>query len=276
RASAPSECARGPRRWVPTSKPARATAADISCASRSPSPHHSYDTFSGLRAPTPLKSVMSTEDRFMNQPTVLLVDDHATMRAGFRMILEASGVQVAGEAATGREAIDRAAVLDPDVVFMDVQMPDMDGIEATRRIVAAGSRASVVIVTTFDRDDYLFAALDAGASGFLLKNAGPEELVHAARVAASGDAMLAPEVTRRVIERHGSTPATGSATFDAFTERETEILRLLARAMSNGEIAKELFIGEATVKTHVSNILMKTGSRDRVAAVVWAYQNGLA
>jgi len=212
----------------------------------------------------------------MNQPTVLLVDDHATMRAGFRMILEASGVQVAGEAATGREAIDRAAVLDPDVVFMDVQMPDMDGIEATRRIVASGSRASVVIVTTFDRDDYLFAALDAGASGFLLKNAGPEELVNAARVAASGDAMLAPEVTRRVIERHGSAAPAGSASFDGLTERETEILGLLASAMSNAEIARHLFIGEATVKTHVSNILMKTGSRDRVAAVVWAYKNGAA
>ena len=212
----------------------------------------------------------------MTSPSVLLVDDHATMRAGFRMILEASGVRVAGEASTGREAVERVADADPDVVFMDVQMPDMDGIEATRQIVEAGHRASVVIVTTFDRDDYLFAALDAGASGFLLKNAGPEELVNAARVAASGDAMLAPEVTRRVIERHGSAPGTGSASFDGLTERETEILRLLARAMSNAEIAKELFIGDATVKTHVSNILMKTGSRDRVAAVVWAYQNGLA
>jgi len=211
----------------------------------------------------------------MNQPTVLLVDDHATMRAGFRMILEASGVQIAGEAATGLEGVARAAALDPDVVFMDVQMPDMDGIEATRRIVAAGGRASVVIVTTFDRDDYLFAALDAGASGFLLKNAGPEELVNAARVAAAGDALLAPEVTRRVIERHGAAASAEPAEPAGFTERETEILRLLARAMSNAEIASELYIGEATVKTHVSNILMKTGSRDRVAAVVWAYRNGV-
>ncbi|GGO66470.1 DNA-binding response regulator [Microbacterium nanhaiense] len=211
----------------------------------------------------------------MNQPTVLLVDDHATMRAGFRMILEASGVQIAGEAATGLEGVARAAALDPDVVFMDVQMPDMDGIEATRRIVAAGGRASVVIVTTFDRDDYLFAALDAGASGFLLKNAGPEELVNAARVAAAGDALLAPAVTRRVIERHGAAVSADPAEPAGFTERETEILRLLARAMSNAEIASELYIGEATVKTHVSNILMKTGSRDRVAAVVWAYRNGV-
>lgn len=215
----------------------------------------------------------------MSAPTVLLVDDHATMRAGFRMILEASGIEIAGEAATGREAVERAAHLVPDVVFMDVQMPDMDGIEATRQIVASGSSSAVVIVTTFDRDDYLFAGLDAGASGFLLKNAGPEELVHAARVAASGDAMLAPEVTRRVIERHGAAgrpPETESDLVVDLTERETEVLRLLAAALSNSEIASELFIGEATVKTHVSNILQKTGARDRVAAVVWAYRNGVA
>lgn len=216
----------------------------------------------------------------MTAPTVLLVDDHATMRAGFRMILEASGVEIVGEAATGVEAIERAAHLDPDVVFMDVQMPDMDGIEATRQIVASGSRSSVVIVTTFDRDDYLFAALDAGASGFLLKNAGPEELVSAAQVAAAGDALLAPEVTRRVIERHsaaGHMPLSESGEIPvSLTEREAEILRLLAAAMSNAEIAQQLFIGEATVKTHISNMLQKTGSRDRVAAVVWAYRNNFA
>ncbi|MGO3827715.1 MAG: response regulator [Microbacterium gubbeenense] len=216
----------------------------------------------------------------MTAPTVLLVDDHATMRAGFRMILEASGVEIAGEAATGVEAVERVAHLDPDVVFMDVQMPDMDGIEATRQIVASGSRSSVVIVTTFDRDDYLFAALDAGASGFLLKNAGPEELVSAAQVAAAGDALLAPEVTRRVIERHsaaGHMPLSASDGIPvSLTEREAEILRLLAAAMSNAEIAQQLFIGEATVKTHISNMLQKTGSRDRVAAVVWAYRNNFA
>ena len=215
----------------------------------------------------------------MTSPTVLLVDDHATMRAGFRMILEASGIEIAGEAATGAEAVERAAHLAPDVVFMDVQMPDMDGIEATRRIVAAGSCANVVIVTTFDRDDYLFAALDAGASGFLLKNAGPEELVSAARVAAAGDALLAPEVTRRVIERHGAADhmlqSESNGIPVSLTDREAEILRLLASAMSNAEIARQLFIGEATVKTHVSNLLQKTGSRDRVAAVVWAYRNGV-
>lgn len=216
----------------------------------------------------------------MSAPSILLVDDHATMRAGFRMILEASGIEVVGEAATGVEAVQRAAHLAPDVVFMDVQMPDMDGIDATRRILEAGSRASVVIVTTFDRDDYLFAALDAGASGFLLKNAGPEELVQAARIAASGDALLAPEVTRRVIKRYGAAehmPVTASGEFPAeLTEREADVLRLLATALSNAEIARELYIGEATVKTHVSNILQKTGSRDRVAAVVWAYRNAMA
>lgn len=212
---------------------------------------------------------------------VLLVDDHATMRAGFRMILEASGIDVAGEAATGEEAVARAAELRPDVVCMDVQMPDMDGIEATRRIVAAGTAAQVVIVTTFDRDDYLFSALDAGASGFLLKNAGPEELVNAVRVVAAGDALLAPEVTRRVIERHvppapaAPGPAASEPPVGGLTERELEVLRLLARAMSNGEIARELYIGEATVKTHVSNLLLKLGVRDRVAAVVYAHRHGL-
>lgn len=216
---------------------------------------------------------------------VLVVDDHATMRAGFRMILEASGIDVAGEAASGEEAIAKATELRPDVVCMDVQMPGMDGIEATRRIVAAGGAQHVVIVTTFDRDDYLFSALDAGASGFLLKNAGPEELVNAVRVVAAGDALLAPEVTRRVIERHAQAlpsgseaarVATPSAEATALTDRELEVLRLLAQAMSNAEIARTLFIGEATVKTHVSNLLLKLGARDRVAAVVYAHRHGLA
>lgn len=226
--------------------------------------------------------------------TVLLVDDHAVMRAGFRMILEAAGdIAVIGEAADGAQALDAVARLRPDVVFMDVQMPGMDGLEATRRIVAEPSNTSaVVVVTTFDRDDYLFQALQAGASGFLLKNAGPEELTAAVRVAAAGDALLAPEVTRRVIERFagaGEEPAptasaptasapapAGSAADHGLTDREAEVLRLLARALSNAEIARELFIGDATVKTHVSNILIKLGARDRVAAVVFAHRNGLA
>ncbi|TDL46070.1 response regulator [Microbacterium oleivorans] len=220
---------------------------------------------------------------------VLLVDDHAVMRAGFRMILDAAGdIEVVGEAGDGRAAIEAARTLQPDVICMDVQMPDMDGLEATQRIVAdAGIAASVVIVTTFDRDDYLFQALSAGASGFLLKNAGPEELTNAVRVAASGDALLAPAVTRRVIERFTRTEAEPAASLpretDAaprlpveLTDREVEVLRLLAQAMSNGEIARELYIGEATVKTHVSNVLQKLGARDRVAAVVWAHRYGLA
>lgn len=237
---------------------------------------------------------------------VLLVDDHSVMRAGFRMILETAGdIEVVGEAGTGAEAVAAASVLRPDVVCMDVQMPDMDGLEATRRIVADPAVASaVVIVTTFDRDDYLFQALSAGASGFLLKNAGPEELISAVRVAAAGDALLAPEVTRRVIERFaadgrdatavGVSAAGSGADSDAatasrvgadadaggipidLTEREAEVLTLLAQAMSNGEIARELFIGEATVKTHVSNVLQKLGARDRVAAVVYAHRHGLA
>jgi DNA-binding NarL/FixJ family response regulator len=226
---------------------------------------------------------------------VLLVDDHAVMRAGFRMILESAGdIAVVGEAATGVEAVAAASALRPDVICMDVQMPDMDGLEATRRIVGDPDVPSaVLVVTTFDRDDYLFRALEAGASGFLLKNAGPEELASAVRVVASGDALLAPEVTRRVIERFASTSrnheSAQNAVQDAdaphfvpthadpgLTEREAEVLRLLAQALSNAEIAARLFIGEATVKTHVSNVLQKLGARDRVAAVVWAHRNGAA
>jgi DNA-binding NarL/FixJ family response regulator len=224
---------------------------------------------------------------------VLLVDDHAMMRAGFRTILSLEDdIEVVGEAATGVEAIVAAAALRPDVICMDVQMPDMDGLEATRRIVAdPTSDAAVLIVTTFDRDDYLFDALTAGASGFLLKNAGPEELVGAVRVVGAGDALLAPEVTRRVIERFAgrggealaSTPARHTARtgeplvlVEPLTDREAEVLTLVAEALSNAEIAARLFIGEATVKTHVSNVLQKLGARDRVQAVVLAHRNGLA
>ena len=244
--------------------------------------------------------------------SVLLVDDHATMRMGFRMILEASGFEVIGEAATGIEAIHAVKGMRPDVVCMDVQMPDLDGIEATRRIrdETGADGPQIVIVTTFDRDDYLFAALEAGASGFLLKNAGPEELVNAVTVVASGDALLAPEVTRRVIERFATAATTGvssdtgqgpsgssaeaspppaeeprseaetsspglAAPDTDLTEREAEVLRLLAQAMSNAEIAAQLYIGEATVKTHVSNVLQKLDARDRVQAIVLAYRHGL-
>jgi DNA-binding NarL/FixJ family response regulator len=215
---------------------------------------------------------------------VLLVDDHAMMRAGFRTILEAQGdFIVVGEAATGIEAIERAEQLQPDVICMDVQMPDMDGLEATRRIVGGAGGGAVLIVTTFDRDDYLFAALEAGASGFVLKNAGPEELIAAVRVLAAGDALLAPEVTRRVIARfaNGPVPDAGDpgprAVADAgLTDREAEVLRLMADALSNAEIAARLFIGEATVKTHVSNVLQKLGARDRVQAIVLAHRRGIA
>ena len=212
---------------------------------------------------------------------VLLVDDHALMRAGFRAILEAAGdISVAGEATNGEDAVAAASTLRPDVICMDVQMPVMDGLEATRRIVADPAiDSAVIVVTTFDRDEYLFAALDAGASGFLLKNAGADELIAAVRVVAAGDALLAPEVTRRVIGRFaaGSAPIPRPWTpADSLTEREAEVLRLVAQARSNGEIARELFIGEATVKTHVSNLLQKLGARDRVHAAVLAHQHGLA
>ncbi len=209
---------------------------------------------------------------------VLLVDDHAMLRAGFRTILDSQAdIVVVGEATTGAEAVVLAAALQPDVITMDVQMPDMDGIEATRRIVADPSvHAAIAIVTTFDRDDYLFAALDAGASGFLLKNAGPEDLIGAVRVLAAGEGMLALEVTRRVISRYAGTAAPTLTPAEPLTEREEEVLRLLADALSNVEIAERLFIGEATVKTHVSRILQKLGARDRVQAVVLALRHGLA
>ena len=223
---------------------------------------------------------------------VLLVDDHALLRAGFRTILDTQpDIEVVGEASTGAEAIGQASALRPDVIMMDVQMPDMDGIEATRRIVADPAiEAAIAIVTTFDRDDYLYQALDAGAGGFLLKNAGAEDLIAAVRALAAGDGMLAPEVTRRVLARFTATPAptvsstapTGSggvsnvALADPLTEREAEVLTLLADARSNAEIGQALFTGEATVKTHVSRILQKLGARDRVQAVVLAHRMGLA
>lgn len=225
---------------------------------------------------------------------VLLVDDHAMLRAGFRTILDSQpDITVVGEAATGAEAVAKASTLRPDVITMDVQMPDMDGIEATRRIVADHEvEAAIAIITTFDRDDYLYQALDAGASGFLLKNAGAEDLIAAVRALAAGDGMLAPEVTRRVLARFTrasesapalatapspSPPPQGStALVEPLTDREADVLALLADARSNAEIAGALYIGEATVKTHVSRILQKLGARDRVQAVVLAHRMGLA
>jgi DNA-binding NarL/FixJ family response regulator len=202
------------------------------------------------------------------------------VRAGFRIILGSQpDIEIVGEAATGTEALARAAELAPDVICMDVQMPDMDGLEATRRITADGSTTSaVLILTTFDRDDYLFEALRAGASGFLLKNSTPEQLIDAVRVVAAGDALLSPAVTRRVIERFGAQadPAEAPAALATLTDRESEVLQLVAQGMSNAEIATSLFVGEATVKSHVSKVLQKLGLRDRIQAVVWAYENRVA
>jgi DNA-binding NarL/FixJ family response regulator len=218
--------------------------------------------------------------------TVLLVDDHAMVRSGFAMVLSVEDdIEVVGEAADGLEAIERARATRPDVVLMDVQMPRMDGIEATRHLVA-DDLGHVVIVTTFDRDDYLFDALQAGASGFLLKNAGPEQLLDAVRAAGRGHALLAPEVTRRVIGRMAGSTASDAAAPDApvrteprelalLTTREREVLVLLGRGLSNGEIAGTLVLGEATVKTHVSNVLAKLHLRGRVQAVIYAYEAGL-
>ncbi len=217
----------------------------------------------------------------MTEPLrVLLVDDHAMVRSGFAMVLSVEDdIEVVGEAADGIEAVEKARATRPDVVLMDVQMPRMDGIEATRHLVA-DDLGHVVIVTTFDRDDYLFDALQAGASGFLLKNAGPEQLLDAVRAAGRGHALLAPEVTRRVIgrmagEKAGRADRPEPAALAHLTAREREVLVMLGRGLSNAEIAAELILGEATVKTHVSNVLAKLHLRDRVQAVIFAYDAGL-
>ena len=248
---------------------------------------------------------------------VLLVDDQPLIRLGFAAILQSQDdIEVVGEAGDGVEALERAAALDPDVICMDVQMPRMDGIEATRALATAGTRAAVLILTTFDRDDFLFETLEAGASGFLLKSAEAEDLIDAVRVLGRGDALLDPQVTRRVLRRmadggrsgqaqtgaaqmgavqapadapdddgHGAeeptAPGSGRAEASAavgqagLTGREAEILALMARGLSNAEIAAQLFVGESTVKTHVSNVLMKLGARDRVHAVIWAFERGV-
>ncbi|WP_281285883.1 response regulator [Nocardioides humi] len=214
---------------------------------------------------------------------VLLADDQALVRSGFRMILSAeSDIEVVGEAADGAEAVELARRLRPDVVLMDVQMPRVDGIAATADLVAE-DLGRVVILTTFDRDDYLFDALRAGASGFLLKNAEAEQLIEAVRAVGRGHALLSPEVTRRVIaemaaaQAPAAEPAPEEARLlDRLTERESEVLRLLGEGLSNAEIAERLVLGEATVKTHVSNCLAKLHLRDRVQAVVFAHRVGLA
>lgn len=211
---------------------------------------------------------------------ILLCDDQALVRSGFRMVLEArEDMRVIGEADDGIQAVALAGHARPDVILMDVRMPNMDGVEATRRLVAAGNPARILILTTYDADEYVFEALRAGASGFLLKDIRPVELVEAIRVIARGEALLAPTVTRRLLDRFAHTlPAAGAVTdpgLASLTERETEVLALLATGLSNLELAERLFLTEATVKTHVSSILRKLGLRDRVQAVVLAYQAGL-
>jgi DNA-binding NarL/FixJ family response regulator len=206
---------------------------------------------------------------------VLLADDQRLVRSGFRMILKAEpGVEVVGEAADGREAIEQARALAPDVVLMDVRMPNLDGIEATRRIVGEAEAPRVIVLTTFDEDEYVFGALRAGASGFLLKDAPEDQLVAAIRVATDGGSLFAPSVTRRLIERFAghSEPPAGLADL---TDREREVLTLVARGLSNAEIAAELVVSEHTVKTHVARVLQKLDLRDRTQAVVAAYESGL-
>jgi DNA-binding NarL/FixJ family response regulator len=211
---------------------------------------------------------------------VLIADDQALVRSGFRLIIEAcEDLTVVGEASDGVEAIERVRQYDPDVVLMDVRMPNLDGVEATRRIVASGANARILILTTFDLDEYVHDAIRAGASAFLLKDIRPAQLVEAIRVVAAGEALLAPSVTRRLLERFaGSFPAElkpSRPLLDALTSRELEILTLLANGLSNAELAERLYLSETTVKTHVSSILRKLGLRDRVQAVVFAYDAGL-
>jgi DNA-binding NarL/FixJ family response regulator len=210
---------------------------------------------------------------------VLIADDQALVRGGFRMILDAQkDVEVVGEASDGREALAQARELDPDVVLMDIRMPELDGLEATRQLVSGDGSARVLMLTTFDLDEYVYEAMKAGASGFLLKDVRPEQLAEAVRVVAAGDSLLAPAITQRLIAEFVRRPPPGSGApteLSELTERELEVLKLIARGLSNGEIASELFVSEATVKTHVTHVLSKLKLRDRVQAVVLAYESGL-
>jgi DNA-binding NarL/FixJ family response regulator len=212
---------------------------------------------------------------------VAIADDQAMIRDGFRMqVTYAEGLELVGEASTGEQAVALARALVPDVLLMDVRMPVMDGIEATRRIVAdpATAPVRVLVLTTFDLDEYVYGALRAGASGFLLKDSSPEELQHAIRVVADGGALLAPQVTRRLVAEFAARPMAGNPTrklADQLTAREIDVLRLVARGLSNAEIATELFLGETTVKTHVSRLLAKFDVRDRVGLVIAAYEEGV-
>jgi len=209
---------------------------------------------------------------------VVIVDDQHLVRTGFRMILDAEdGIEVVGEAADGLAGIEVVLRERPDVALMDVRMPHLDGVEATRRITAAGVATRVLVLTTFDLDEHVAGAVRAGASGFLLKDTPPDELVRAVRVVAAGDALLSPSVTRQLLDQvaAGGAPVATDPAVDALTEREREVLDLLARGLSNAEIAERLVLGETTVKTHVGRVLSKLGLRDRVQAVVWAYEHGI-
>jgi DNA-binding NarL/FixJ family response regulator len=216
--------------------------------------------------------------------TLLIVDDHPLQRMGFRMLVESQpDLVVLGEAENGADAVRRATELGPDVVLMDVRMPGVDGIEATRRIIAAGGRSRVLVLTTFDLDEYAYAALRAGASGFLVKDAQPEELLAGIRVVAAGDAVVAPKLTRRLLDRFADQfPVDGedeakaaAAQLDVLTEREREVLTAIGKGWNNTEIAERFHLAESTVKTHVGRILAKIGARDRVQAVIFAYNTGL-
>lgn len=210
---------------------------------------------------------------------VLVADDQAVVRGGLRMILEAQDdIEVVGEASDGQEALELVDGLDPDVVLMDIRMPGIDGIDATRRISEKSQRPAVLVLTTYGLDENVYAALKAGAAGFLVKTDSPDRLVQAVRVVAAGDALLGPEITRRLIERFISGPnpnAPVSPDLERLTERELDVLKLVAGGLSNAEIAGELYVGEGTVKTHVARILSKLGCRDRVQAVVFAYESGV-
>ena len=219
----------------------------------------------------------------MTTPRVLLADDQALLRHGLKMMVDAQpDLEVVGEAADGAEAVEMAALLRPDIVLMDIRMPRMDGVEATRRICGndpARNGPKVIVLTTFDLDEYVVGALSAGASGFLLKDAPPADIITGIRVVAAGDALLAPSVTRRLLDRFATRPEITNlappAGLDLLTDREREVMGLVVRGLSNAEIRKELYLSEPTVKTHVGRILMKLGVRDRVQLVVLAYEHGL-
>ncbi len=208
---------------------------------------------------------------------VLVADDQSMVRAGFRMLLAGEeDIEVVAEATNGLEAVDKAARFDPAVVLMDIRMPELDGLQATRRILAADDAARILILTTFDLDEYVYEALRAGASGFVLKDDSPEQLIAAIRTVASGEALLSPTITKRVIQKFTRLPRPAPPKeLDDLSARERDVLRLMARGLSNGEIAKELYIGETTVKTHVTHILQKLNLRDRVQAVVLAHEADL-